>query len=120
MVDGALRVLIIDRHEDSRVLLGDLLSSRGHNCRAVEDLETALSELAALRPDAIIVEWYKGGKPDTELLEVLRRRATELGIDARLVVLSTLPDGQATADADGYLLKPAHLDDVEALIRKPA
>ncbi len=112
----ALRVLVVDDHQDSAQTLAGLLSLLGHDVRIAHDGETALFEAGAFRPEAVVLDI---GLPDVDGYEVCRRLREQMWAkDVTVIALSGWGDHEAkrkgrAAGFDGHLVKPV---EEEALI----
>lgn len=115
------RVLIIDDSEDAARTLAALLESAGYETRiaggGVEGLELADSD----RPGAVILDL---DLPDMSGYEVCRRlRARPFGAQLLIIALTGWTrhsDRVAASEAgcDHYVVKPASLDTLDALLRR--
>ncbi len=115
------RVLIIDDWEDGAQTLAALLQSAGYETRIATGGVTGLALAASDRPDAVILDL---DLPDMSGYEVCRRlRARPDG--ARLLIIALTgwtrhSDRVAASEAgcDHYVVKPASLDTLDALLRR--
>src|ERR687897_1492330 len=113
-----VRVLIVDDDRALRDALRRALTLAGHDTVQVEDGETALAEIAARPPDAVVLDI---GLPDVDGLEVCRRlraageRVPVLMLTARDAVEDRI-DG-LDAGADDYLVKPFDVGELQARLR---
>ena len=113
MVDGR-RILIVDDSDDTCMLLGRLLRTRGHDVRTAADGEAALALLASFTPDIAILDI---GLPVMDGYELARRLRERLG-SLRLIALSGYSgtdDRARSRDAgfEHHLVKPV---DVKRLV----
>ncbi len=117
MSAAPLRILVVDDEPPIRKLLRMGLGTQGYQILEAPNGKAAL-ELAAERPDLIILDL---GLPDVqglELLRVLRQQNERVPI----VVLSSRADEAAKVDAldhgaDDYMTKPFGMDELLARIR---
>ncbi len=117
MTAAPLRILVVDDEPPIRKLLRMGLGTQGYQILEAPNGKAAL-ELAAERPDLIILDL---GLPDVqglELLRVLRQQNERVPI----VVLSSRADEAAKVDAldhgaDDYVTKPFGMDELLARIR---
>jgi two-component system, OmpR family, response regulator MprA len=115
---GRVRVLIVDDDRALRDALRRALTLAGYETVPVEDGESALAELAARPPDAVVLDI---GLPDVDGLEVCRRlraageRVPVLMLTARDAVEDRI-DG-LDAGADDYLVKPFDVGELQARLR---
>jgi CheY-like chemotaxis protein len=115
----ALRILIVDDHEDSAEMLSMLLSGKGHATRMALDGATALSVAAAFQPHVGLLDLSLPGMSGYELAQ--RLRAIPGLTHIRLVAVTG--HGSAAhrvkaraAGFDEHLLKPVDLQVVDALL----
>src|SRR4051812_32158279 len=113
-----MRILIVDDDRALRDALRRALVLDGYETVPVEDGESALSEVARGRPDAVVLDV---GLPDVDGLEVCRRlrrsgnRVPVLMLTARDAVADRI-DG-LDAGADDYLVKPFDVGELKARLR---
>ncbi|MEL0144072.1 MAG: response regulator, partial [Alphaproteobacteria bacterium] len=71
----AEEILIVDDEEDIRVLMSGVLQDEGHETREAANSEGALEQIAARRPNLVILDiWLEGSRLDgMELLHIIRR-----------------------------------------------
>lgn len=102
-------VLVVEDDDDSRDLLGELITTFGHSAFGARDGGDALRQLSIRRPDVALIDI---GLPDLDGFEVARRvRATLGSTTIRLVALTGYSDHKTRAIADeagfdDYLTKP--------------
>jgi two-component system KDP operon response regulator KdpE len=114
---GGARVLVIEDEAQLRYALRRNLEQAGYAVREADDGATALRELAAFKPDVVLLDLLL---PDMSGVDVCRdiRRDHETPI----IVLSALGDEKtkvAALDqgADDYLTKPFGIDELLARVR---
>jgi CheY-like chemotaxis protein len=115
----ALRILIVDDHEDSAEMLSMLLSGKGHATRMALDGATALSVAATFLPHVGLLDLSLPGMSGYELAQRLRAMpdlahirlvaVTGHGSDAHRVKARA-------AGFDEHLLKPVDLQAVDAVL----
>jgi CheY-like chemotaxis protein len=115
----ALRILIVDDHEDSAEMLSMLLSGKGHATRLALDGDTALAVAATFKPHVGLLDLSLPGMSGYELAERLRAMpglthirlvaVTGHGSDAHRVKARA-------AGFDEHLLKPVDLQLVDAVL----
>lgn len=118
------RVLIIDDDPTTSATLAGVVRKQGWEHDVCGDLESAWKALRASRFDAVLLDL---GLPDgdgTDLLQKLRRSPAGELPDAKTPVLvisarSQLRSRLSALDlgADGYVIKPVHLEEVAAVVR---
>jgi two-component system response regulator MprA len=113
-----MRLLVVDDDRALRDVLRRALTLAGYDVRLAESGAVALSEVAAVVPDAVVLDI---GLPDIDGLEVCRllrregNRVPVLMLTARDAVSDRI-DG-LDAGADDYLVKPFDIDELKARIR---
>jgi CheY-like chemotaxis protein len=115
----ALRILIVDDHEDSAEMLSMLLAGKGHATRMAFDGATALEVAAAFQPHVGLLDLNLPGMSGYELAQQLRAipalahmrlvAVTGHGSDAHRVKARA-------AGFDEHLLKPVDLQAVDAVL----
>ncbi len=68
-------ILIVDDEDDIRLLISGVLEDEGYETREAKDSESALEQIAARRPNLVILDiWLEGSRLDgMELLHIIRR-----------------------------------------------
>ncbi|WP_329462977.1 response regulator transcription factor [Streptomyces sp. NBC_01431] len=119
------RILVVDDEPEVRAAVEDGLAVEGYEVRGAVDGLAALSEVAAWRPDAIILDVMM---PVLDGLGVCRQLRA-MGDRTPVLVLTALDSVSERVDgleagADDYLVKPFALDEliarVRALLRRAA
>ncbi|MGW2862104.1 response regulator transcription factor [Streptomyces sp. NPDC001205] len=114
----AVRILVVDDEPEVRAAVEDGLAVEGYEVRGAPDGLAALSEVAAWRPDAIVLDVMM---PVLDGLGVCRQLRA-MGDRTPVLVLTALDavservDG-LEAGADDYLVKPFALDELVARVR---
>jgi two-component system, cell cycle response regulator DivK len=115
-------VLIVEDHEDTRLMLRTILELRGGiSVVEAEDGEIAASLVESLHPDLILMD---GTLPFVDGFEATRRiRELASGFDVPIVFLSghAQPASEARAFASGctdYLVKPFALGELERVLER--
>ena len=121
-VDGAtmplMRILVTDDDRAVRDALRRALTLGGYEIESAEGGQQCLTQVAATRPDAVVLDV---GMPDIDGLEVCRRlraagnRVPVLMLTARDAVADRI-DG-LDAGADDYLVKPFDVGELKARLR---
>jgi two-component system response regulator MprA len=113
-----MRLLVVDDDRALRDVLRRSLALAGYDIRLAQDGSTALSEVSASVPDAVVLDV---GLPDIDGLEVCRllrregNRVPVLMLTARDAIADRI-DG-LDAGADDYLVKPFDIDELKARLR---
>ena len=106
----ALRVLIVDDHEDGAEMLAVALRLDGHDVMVAHDGQTALERCDEGGPELVLLDLHLGG--DLDGCEVARRLRRHRGLSAACLVavtgLGSAEDRRRAAEAgfDMFLLKP--------------
>jgi len=115
-------VLIVEDDDDSREMLGELVSLYGYRPLAAANATEALAFARQERPDVALIDI---GLPEMDGCELARRlKGTMLkttGSPTRLVALTGYSDGAmrdsaGAAGFDAYVVKPIMPDTLEALL----
>ncbi|MCX5385741.1 response regulator transcription factor [Streptomyces sp. NBC_00083] len=121
----AVRILVVDDEPEVRAAVEDGLAVEGYEVKGAPDGLAALSEVAAWRPDAIVLDVMM---PVLDGLGVCRQLRA-MGDRTPVLVLTALDSVSERVDgleagADDYLVKPFALDEliarVRALLRRAA
>ncbi|WP_438291627.1 response regulator transcription factor [Streptomyces sp. HUAS TT7] len=121
----AVRILVVDDEPEVRAAVEDGLAVEGYEVKGAQDGLAALSEVAAWRPDAIVLDVMM---PVLDGLGVCRQLRA-MGDRTPVLVLTALDSVSERVDgleagADDYLVKPFALDEliarVRALLRRAA
>ncbi len=118
-IAGGLRILLIDDHPGSLLVLRHVLRSHGHVCEGAQTADAALALVPALLPHVIIYEWHLRGGRGVGLAHRLRTECAGLRRQVAIVALSTLnePDGFVEREGvDGYVNKPFCPDALDRLL----
>ena len=91
MDSEALRILIVDDHEDSAEMLSMLLNGRGHATRMALDGPTALEVAAAFLPHVGLLDLSLPGMNGYELAERLRTLPGLSGIRRAAIIRARAP-----------------------------
>jgi CheY-like chemotaxis protein len=117
------RVLVVDDNVDAADMMAILLEVRGHEVRTAYDGRSAISETEVFRPDALLLDL---GLPDLDGVMVCKAiKSQPWGKETVVVALSGWgqeEDKRRTAEAgfDAHLTKPARIEQVTALLERPA
>lgn len=118
-MDVSLRILLIDDHPGSLIVLRHALRCHGHACEAMQNVDNALALIPQFRPHVILYEWYLRSGCGLGLARRLRAQCMAHGAPSTIVALSTLnePDGFVEREGiDGYINKPFRADQLDAVL----
>jgi CheY-like chemotaxis protein len=116
---GQRRVLVVDDDAGSREALRALVRAWGHDVDVAEDGEHAIELTTSRRPAVVLLDI---GMPDMDGYDVARRiRSAPGGHQPYLVALTGWGGSEdrrvaRTAGFDAFVVKPADLDALQALI----
>ena len=115
------KILIVDDNVDAAESLAMLLGAMGAETKAVYDGPTALKAFAELQPDVVLLDIGMPGMDGFEVAWSIRQQWPQSR--AALVALTGWgqeQDRQRTAAAgfDHHLVKPAGLEEIEAILSK--
>ena len=115
------QILVVDDHEDTRVILRHYLEAMGYDVREANDGEEALATIQATRPDAVVLDIQM---PKVDGIAVLRAVRSD-GALKSLPILALSAHALADevrqireAGADSYISKPADPKSVVKAIRE--
>jgi CheY-like chemotaxis protein len=115
----ALRILIVDDHEDTAEMLSMLLTGKGHDTQVALDGTAALVAAAAFQPHLGLLDLSLPGMSGYELAQRLRAMP---GL-ARIRLVAVTGHGSEghrmrarSAGFNDHLLKPVNLEAVEAVL----
>ena len=112
-----LRILLVDRSEETRELFTALFAGMGHEVRTVTTVAAARHAISLFRPDAVFTAIFLVDGSGFDLCAALRGMPETA--DALIVAITGYisPDSSRLAEEAGfdhYLLKPAKLDTILA------
>ena len=102
-------ILVVEDHEDNRQILRDLLSAAGYEMVEAHDGEQALVQVAAVRPDLILMDIQLPGVDGYEVTRRIKADPTLAAIPIIAVTSYALYGDDAKARAagcDDYVAKP--------------
>lgn len=114
-----LRLLVIDDHELSMIVLRTNLRQRGYTCEGVMSADEGVEVLAQLRPQVVLYEWNLRCNRGDGLAQRLRDASKDPTLV--LIAVSTLdePEGFLAAEGvDGYVRKPFDIEMIQSLLRR--
>jgi PAS domain S-box-containing protein len=115
------RVLIVDDNADAAMMLGEAVSSFGHDVRTTLDGPSALDVAPSFAPDVALLDL---GLPVMDGFELARRLRAVPGLsDLRLVAVTGYGqrvdrDRSREAGFDVHLVKPVDLDEIASLLHE--
>jgi CheY-like chemotaxis protein len=116
------RVLIVEDDDDSREMLGELVSSYGHHAVSAANATEALARVRDQKPDLAFIDLGLPQLGGCELARLLRQAMAEMpGLKTRLVALTGYSDREmreraGAAGFDAYVVKPIMPEALEALL----
>jgi DNA-binding response OmpR family regulator len=116
-MDSAMKIVVVEDHDDLREVTVAALSDMGHDVRGVDCAEALDDELARFQPDILILDLNLPGEDGLSLARRLRAVAHNIGII--MVTARNQPHDVArgyTSGADIYVTKPASPDELQAAI----
>ncbi|MBL8972957.1 MAG: PAS domain-containing protein [Myxococcales bacterium] len=118
LLHGA-RILLVEDEDDTREMLGLLLSQAGAELRSAASAETAIASLAEFTPDLLLSDVAMPGGDGLRLLPQLRARLPGLPSIA-LSAYAESEDSERARDAgfDAYLVKPVEADRLLASVAR--
>jgi CheY-like chemotaxis protein len=114
----AIRVLVVDDHEDTVIVLQMLLEHFGYDVRVAFSAQEALSIASRFIPDLGIIDIRLPDMSGYELARKLREDIGECGL--RLIALSGIraPDYERAACFDEVVRKPIGGSELKRLVRR--
>jgi CheY-like chemotaxis protein len=115
-------VLIVEDDDDSREMLGELITAFGHRAVSAASAAEALEQARDQKPDLALIDIGLPEIDGCELARLLRIAMAETpGLRPRLVALTGYSDGDTreTAGAagfDAFVVKPIMPEALEALL----
>lgn len=78
-------ILIVDDEEDHRLILADLLESKGYSISTAKNAKQALAEISSRTVDLVITDFMMPGMNGLELIRALARKEWLKGIPVILL-----------------------------------
>jgi CheY-like chemotaxis protein len=113
----SLRVLVVDDHEDSRILVQTFLSLLGFAVRTASDGAEALRVAAQFLPDIVFLDIWLPHMNGNEACLRMREGPCPPGVPIFGVTADVTQVPEAMRCFDRVLTKPVDLDDLAALVR---
>ncbi len=114
-----LRVLVVDDEPDARVLMARILEAHGAVVRAVGTAAEAIGLIAGFRPEALVSDIGMPGRDGYELMQQVRRQATEQQLPAAAVTAFARPEDRERALRAGFqqhLSKPVSPEELVRVV----
>ena len=108
-----MKTLIVEDEPTTRLLLSEILESRGHEVSAFEDAESAWDSYLQEKHSLIILDWMLPGMSGLELCRLIRARPDGDWCVILVVTARDHPDDLKevlSAGASDYLAKPIDFD----------
>jgi two-component system cell cycle response regulator DivK len=102
-------VLVVDDHEDSRIICGTILQHHGYRFLEAGDGEAAVQLVHAERPDMVLLDISLPVMDGYEVAALLRKGEETAGIPLIALTAQALAEDRdrvLTAGFDAYLAKP--------------
>ena len=116
-------IFAINGSPDFLNVIRDLFQDEGYNVTTTNFVPNSFEQIAAVDPDALIVDIVVGQQAGWELLEQINAAAATTGIPVLIVstdprLLDRAQDQAARYGNHRYLIKPFGLDDILEQIRE--
>lgn len=114
------RILVVDDHPDTMVLMRDLLIARGYDVTAVPDAEHAEAELFRHVPDLVLSDVVMPGKSGYELCREMKENPLTRLVPFVLITGLTEREDRVRgieAGADDFLSKPIFPEELFARVK---
>lgn len=113
------KILVVDDEKNIRTLFRDELEDEGYQVATAGGGQEALDQIAADRPDLVVLDIRMEDMTGIEVLEVIRRSDKDLPVIMCTAVRGLKDDFTIwDAQVSDYITKPVDLDDLKAKIRK--
>ena len=116
------RVVLIEDHDETALLICDLLTAADCQVVWMIDGSTAMRQIELLRPSLIITNIELSDMHSDDLIDFVHRHPALQVTKILVLTEETAPDDRLTAGADAYLTKPVApyqlLDKVAALVSR--
>ena len=116
------RILIVDDDADLVQILTKALESHGHELASAGDPRSGLERARQFTPDLIILDYHMPGETGAHLFESFRRNKATASIPILFMSGEATQDQIIEETADfahtRFLAKPAHIADLDRVIRE--
>ncbi|MDX1412344.1 MAG: response regulator [Nitrospirales bacterium] len=112
-------ILIVDDEEDHRLILADLLESKGYSISTAKNAKLALAEISTRTVDLVITDFMMPGMNGLELIRALGRKEWLKGIPVILLTADkneNLKGLARCAGAYSTIFKPFNFNSLLTLI----
>jgi two-component system, chemotaxis family, CheB/CheR fusion protein len=122
VMDGKLRIVVVEDNDDNRLTFEELLRDSGHDVQSASDGVSGVELILREKPDVAFVDV---GLPGMDGFSIAQRVRETGPLSVRLVAVTGygMPEDQARALAAGFdrhLLKPLQLDALSRLLAELA
>lgn len=112
-------VLIVEDDVEFRVLLTEIVEALGYNPMSVSDAETAVKQIDANQPDAVITDYKLPSMSGEDLVRRIKLSHADLPV---VLITGYAPSisGREFADgaADAFLMKPFRIDRIGTILKE--
>jgi CheY-like chemotaxis protein len=112
-------VLIVEDDVEFRVLLTEIVEALGYNPMSVSDAETAVKQIDAHLPDAVITDYKLPSMSGEDLVRRIKLSHADLPV---VLITGYAPSisGREFADgaADAFLMKPFRIDRIGTILKE--
>jgi CheY-like chemotaxis protein len=118
--DRVVDVLVVDDHEDTRIILREYLSAHGYRVREASNGEEAIAELRRACPDVMVLDIRMPKVDGLTVLRSVRGDARLCSLPVLALSAHALPDEMreiSEAGTDAYLTKPAEPREILYAVR---
>jgi DNA-binding response OmpR family regulator len=100
------KIQLLEDDRDMTMLLRTLLEIEGYQVRSYDPQKPIVEQVAAEKPDLVLLDVHLGGKDGVEILRELRKNQTLA--DLRVIMTSgiNITDECLNAGANAFLVKP--------------
>ena len=118
---GRPHIFVVNGAPSFLNLMRELLQDEAYNVTTTNYVPTTFAQIAAIRPDVLVLDLAIGQRAGWDLLEALHAEAATRGVPVIIVSTDRAHLARAEALADRYgaaalLQKPFDLDDMLALV----